>query len=749
MPAQYLDILGLSTYGASDELTAVASASFPSATPLSSAAERMDLLLRLRNGAGVQIITGPLGREFWMIVGLEVQVTVWPDGYDESERWDEFLWAWLVSGGKYEDGKAIRSSHHVKGKTPTPKHKLYAQWHRALEMLDVLAAGAGVEQLVIEDRPFEVVTPEAGRARLLANPAEILSIDFEWHRKTQDIVGMAVSDLWNEDDNVYAAVRGSDVDEGPYGESRVRDALTTFARSGRRAVGHGLRADLGVVYDGDPAELLNEGIDYRFDDTMGMAFMLNELHLGLKPLSRKYLDRDPIENKHEWADMPARMTARYAAAGDTRNTADLYKVFDKLLTGRQREIYDNVERPLVPLIASMEKYGVPCDIEETKRQYRKFTAIQYGLRRSVQDIYGYDLSTPDGQADFVASFGFARPTSLDQRVLGLNPHWCVDLILEFNQARTRAQKFLRPILARWNRAGRPVDFRLYTRFNQFAREDDSDTLAPSTGRLSSSGHKSPPPTGASGDNLQNKPRDIRDIYRAPEGCLWWSFDYDSLEIRIAAALSRDPEMLRSLEPGDPGLHTRFRNYITETTGKDVGRPAAKTGNFEQLYEGGANQLMTILAKQRSFINLETAQLIVDSHHELFKTYHEAGRGWVEEARANGCKATTYEGRERYLPNLNHSDAQMRSEAERAAQNHKVQGTAADVIKRAMIRCQRVLARYGGHMALQVHDELDGWVPATVDQEAFIADMQAALQYEINGVTLSVAGGLGQTWGEAH
>lgn len=745
MSKQYLDVVGLSVHGASDELVRAAIHAYPDAVLIDGQDERLATLGRLRDGAGVQIITGPVGREFWTVAGQEVQVTVWPDSYDSEERWNEFVWAFTTAGGDLEEGLTLYSSHIQHGKLPTEKHRLYAPCVAAAWLMVELSIVSQLsEQIVVEDVPFSVTT-------LPHELRDATAIDFEWHRKTQELVGQAVSSLEDEADNVYVATLASDVEPDADRTNAVRRTFSDAVRAGTRMVGHGLRADLAVVYDGDPAELLADGPDaYRLDDTMGMAFILNEVQLGLKPLSRKFLGRDPIENDREWAEMPARMTGRYAAAGDTRNTADLFKVFDKQLVGTQRDIYEKMERPLVPLIASMEKYGVVVDIEATKREYRRFRAIQYGLRYAVRDLYGHDIGTPDGTRDFIEAQGFPRPEDLDQRNLALNPHWCIDLVLEHNMARTRANNFLKKILTRWNNAGRPAEFRLYTRFNQFARDDDTDKLAPGTGRLSSSAHKSPPPTGASGDNLQNQPRDIRDIYTCPKGNLWWSFDYDSLEIRIAAARSQDPEMLKSLLPGDPGLHTNFRNFILATTGRDVGRPAAKQGNFTLLYEGSVNPLISALAKQRSFIDVPTAQAIVDSHQKLFHVYHEWGRAQSEAAKNVGY-AETYFGRRRYLPGLSSLDPTAQGEAARAAQNHPVQGTAADVIKLAMIRAQRVLSYYGGHLALQVHDELDGWVREHTqrDLDDFVRAMQDAMQTTIEGVTLSVAGGLGRTWGEAH
>lgn len=735
---KYIDVEGLtSDKGLRETVLALAQAEFPDAQLVGVYDDRYHLLAQLREGAGVQIITGPLGIQFWSAMSRECQLTVWPDGYDVQAREPDLMrWALTMVGAK-----ALYGSHYAKGKVPTNKHKLVDQWYDAEYLVETFAKELETaEPIVYEPVPFSVIEVDAWAEAVADQP--FAAIDFEWHRKTQQNVGVATSDA---ERNVYAAVTAADVVYDKATDDAVRQVFSEQVRRGWHAVGHGLRADLAVMYDGDPAELLS--YDYRLEDTMGMAFILGETQLGLKPLSRKYLGRDPIENDREWADETARYTARYAAAGDTRNTYDLFKVFDVVLQGKPREVYEKYERPLVPLIASMEKNGVTCDISEVKRLYRDYRAIQYGLRRAVQELYGRDLDDDEDSLQFIVDCGFPNPGTLDQRIISLNPHWCIDLILEYRQHRTRANNFLKKILTRWVAAGKPAHFKLYTRFNQFARDDDTDKLAPGTGRLSSSQHKNPPPDGASGDNLQNQPRDIRAIYTAGPGELWWSFDFSALEMRIAAARSGDPEMMRALLNGED-MHGNFRQFILDEFKKDPGRPAAKTGNFEQLYEGGAAQLVRILAKMRIHITLEMAELIVNGHHKLYKRYHQWGAEEVEEARRNGY-AQTLEGRRRYLPDLYSSDPVVRDGAERAAQNVGVQGTAADIVKRAMINVQPVLRKYGGKMLLQVHDELDGVVPQGIDVDAFKAEMMAAMEYEINGIKLTVEGGVGKNWAETH
>lgn len=696
-----------------------------------SGADRLLLLARSRAGAGFTVVTGPLGRDYWGLASVEVQVTVWPDDYDWKDRYNVHEWSLIAAGLEASEAKALARSHLSVGKVPTQRHRRFQTYLAAQELQGRLQLLEAVEPLVVEDVPFDLLTIDEGLELLdvLVESQELAALDWEWHRKTQAPVGLAIS---VGERNYYVPVWASDVDNRGRG-LELQAAFERFVSSGGRAVLHNGRADLGTQVPGDPA-VLGGGID----DTIVMAYLLGETTLGLKPLTKKYLGRDPIENDYEWAEQPARFTGRYAAAGDTRNTLALYGRYDGALQGSQREVYERIERPLIPVIASMEKYGTPVSISAVIRQYNLHVRIETGLRRAVQQHYGRDLASDQETRRFIVDQGFTDPGTLDQRVISLNPHWCIDLILAYRQTRTRRRNFLAKVLRRWVEAGKPRDFRVYPRFNQAGSMQDNGPSAPRTGRLSSAD-----------PNLMNQPRDIRDIYVPPEGCVWWSYDYSGLELRIAAGLSQDPVMLGALTEGRD-LHGEFQEFIRLKTGKDVGRVPAKTGNFEQLYEGGANQLVRILAKQRAFVTGADAQVIVDSHQQLFSRYHQWGREVVAEARGSGYSSTLY-GRMRKITEYDSDDAADIAHGDRAAQNHPVQGTGADIVKQAMVRLAReVLPRYGAHLSLQVHDELDGWVRSDVDLVRFDKDVREVLEsYEVNGLRLKVEGGFGSNWAEAH
>ena len=741
-----VDVLGLCPY--SDEFSAemvAGSLGLPeTAVYIREPGERLEYLAALMDGAGYTVITGPLGREFWELVSVEVQVRVEPDGYQHTDRCETIEWALREAGVPSNDVAGL-----VKKPPKTAKHKYMARWLAAQDIEAGLRATTyTVPSLVHEAVSFEVKDVAWAEAVLTDETGKYWAVDWEWNRVTQEPVGMAMSD---EHDNFYVPLVGKDY-RAPEGHAeRLQRAFAKWAMYGW-GVMHGGQADLATVYPGDPEELCGR---WKIDDTMVMAYLIGEPVLKLKPLTAKYLGHSPIENEYEWAEQPVRFTARYAAAGDTRNTYDLYQVLKAKLAeqGKQVEVYEGIERPLIPRVASMERGGVPIDIPGTIRQHWEAVVYEEGIRKAVLIAYGYDLRDDECARKFIVSNGFPDPGTLDQRVISLNPHWCIDLVLLYRQTRTRRRNFLGASLKKWALAGMPAVFRLHPHFNQCGSMDDENKRAPRSGRFSSSG-----------PNIQQQPRSIRSIFVAPPGCLWWSFDYSGLELRIAAAVSGDAEMWAGLTeecpdgelckhfPKHGDLHSRFQFKIYEQTGRMLERPHVKTGNFEQLYFGGDEQMVKILAKQRAFIDRAVAKVISDGHKRAFGRYHEWAGEIRVESRARGY-AETVEGRRRVIPELYSDDDERRGYGERACVNHAIQGTGADIVKTAMNELTPVLRKYGAHMALQVHDELDGWIPATADVAEFEREVRAVMQRTLLGMPLLVEGGTAngtaKTWEEAH
>lgn len=500
---------------------------------------------------------------------------------------------------------------------------------------------------------------------------------------------------------------------------------------------HNGRADIGTQYDGDPIELFGKPID----DTLVMAYLVdpNSSDLGLKTLTPRYLKRRAIPYPGEVEDLPLSLAGEYAAASDTRNTYDLRKVLvAKLIEMNQWDVYTKIERPLVPIVASMEKYGVPVDMPKVIQKYKEHVQLESSLI-STFDSMGYRVKhnrkADSGLREYIRdTLGF-DPGDMDQRTLSGYPQGEIDLVLFFKRTRTRRNNFLRSLIKQWARAGFPTEFRIFPQYNQAGIDQGEGLfgLAPRTGRFSSS---SP--------NFQQQPRDLRDIYIPPIGYKWWKYDYSQLELRIAANLSGDKNLIEDLLTGDP--HGNFRQYILETTGRDPGRPTAKTANFEKLYFGGDGQLVRVLQKERVFIDRGLARAIGQAHASRYSGHYTFAEREIQTARRKGGVFFTPSGRQRRISEIYSTDTEARQHGERAGVNHIIQGYAADIVKLVMAKLVPVMNQYGAHMAITVHDELDGWVPESVDLVQFDKDVRAVMEsINIGPVPLLVDGSVRNSW----
>lgn len=711
--------------------------------------DRLRLLAGLRDGAGVNVVTGPLGAPFWSLASIEVRVRVEPDGTDYDFRTQSHeAWSLMALGMTETEAVSLVRAYGQGRQPPTPRHGQYDRWVRADALRQRLSAlTASAVPIVVQAFAVNIIRDPAEQLRLVEQLDEFCALDWEWEiSSSHSPIGLSVS---TGDRNYYLPLWASDFRLGEDHGERLRGLLGHRLGSDLRTVFHNARADLGTQHPGDPLSLSGR----ELDDTLVLAYLAGEPELGLKPLTRKYFpDRDPMDYPRDDEDhglevLPVELGARYAAAGDTRNTYDLFfKLKQRVEERGQWDVYTRFERPLVPIIASMERYGSPVDMTEVQRLREEHWQAEEEIRQRVQRESGFDLSDDGQTRQYIRSKTGYDPGTLDKRALAKYRDAWMDEIIHpesgYRPLRTRRRNFLDKLIERWNAAGRPSDFRAYPSFNQAGTSVDGDPrsfrAAPRSGRLSSSR-----------PNFQNQPRSIRSAFVAPPGdSVFWSLDYSGLELHIAAAVSRDPAMLAVLAGGGD-LHSDFLGEIIQRTGRDPGRPAAKQGNFEQLYGGGIDKLVQILAVQRIHIAYDMAKIIVETHRERHSVYHAYGAGVIEQARRNGGYAQTLFGRRRYEQDLFSNDPETRSWAERALVNTTIQGTAADIVKQAMVWAVPVLLHFNAHLSIQVHDELCGWLPRD-STEPFLNAMKAVMAaVPLPGLTLKVEGGAGQNWGAVH
>ncbi len=422
----------------------------------------------------------------------------------------------------------------------------------------------------------------------------------------------------------------------------------------------------------------------------------------------------------ERAELPLRLWARFS--GDLA-TQGLEKLFDEL------------ETPLVPILAEMEKHGVGINAPFFARMSKRLERDLRLLRDEIHRVAGVDFninSTPQLREILFERLELPvlRRTktgpSTDSAVLeelAVAGHELPRLLMDYRQLEKLRSTYVDALPALVN----PETRRIHTTFNQ--------TVA-ATGRLSSSD-----------PNLQNIPvrtdlgREIRRGFIAPAGALLLTADYSQIELRILAHYSGDDVFVRAFKE-DKDIHREtaavmFGVPVEDVTGQM--RDRAKTVNFATLYGQGPFSLARDMG-----IPLEDAKDFIARYFERFAGVRRFLDQQVEQARNSGYVETLL-GRRRYVPELRARTWNVRQFGERVAQNTPIQGTAADLIKVAMIRIRDVLDGMEARMLLQVHDELVFEVAEAHVEElttAVVRVMESAMELD---VPLRVDTGTGRTW----
>ena len=404
-------------------------------------------------------------------------------------------------------------------------------------------------------------------------------------------------------------------------------------------------------------------------------------------------------------------------------------------------LYNEVELPLVGVLREMEAAGVRIDVDKLKQAESSLTQELNDLEQRIYELAGepFNINSPKQVGELLfdklkldtkaKKSKNGQYSTSEEVLLGLKErHSIVGLILDHRAM----QKLINTYIAALP-GYIAEDGKIHTTYNQ---------TVTATGRLSSSN-----------PNLQNLPirsergRFIREAVIPDEGCLFLSADYSQIELRLMAHFSQDEHMLAAFRSGqDIHAATAARIYgkpIEEIT-KDQ-RRNAKTANFGIIYGISAFGL----AQQLECSRTEAKQLI-DDYFAAFPRVISYIESQKELARQRGYAETLF-GRKRYLPDIHSQNATVRSFAERNAVNAPIQGTAADIIKMAMVSIHRRLKEENlkAQMIMQVHDELNFNVP--VDEvervrEIVVTEMQNAVHLSI---PLIAECGVGKNWLEAH
>ena len=512
-------------------------------------------------------------------------------------------------------------------------------------------------------------------------------------------------------------------------------------------VGQNLKYDLTVLanYDIRPTPPL-------FDTMLAHYLIQPELRHNMDYLAEIYLDYQTIhieeligpkgKNQRNMADLPPRQICDYACE-DADITLRLMQPLKKDLeeNGLMR-VFEDIEMPLMPVLAKMERNGVVLDTEALAETGRHFTERMEQLEKEIFELAGHPflLTSPRqvGEVlfDELKLNEKAKKTKSGQYSTGEEvlealraKHPIVGKIL----AHRGLKKLLSTYVEALPKLIHPQTGRLHTSFNQ---------AVTATGRLSSSN-----------PNLQNIPvrgddgKEIRKAFVPEEGCIFFSADYSQIELRIMAHLSGDEHLVQDFREGrDIHAATAARVYHKpiEEISRDE-RRKAKTANFGIIYGISAFGLA-----ERMEVSRTEAKELISSYFNTYPRVQQFIDQSIEKARSQGYILTEF-GRRRYLPDITSRNAVVRGYAERNAVNAPIQGTAADIIKLAMIRIDQRFEREGirSKMILQVHDELNFSVwPDELDRVRHIVveEMENAFAME---VPLVAEYGTGSNWLEAH
>ena len=605
------------------------------------------------------------------------------------------------------------------------------------------AVGDGHYQTILTEEDLKTWLDRISSAELFAVDTETTSLDY----MSAEIVGLSLATAGGEAAYIPLA---HDYEHAPGQLDRdtVLEVLKAVLENpDRKKVGQNLKYDMNVLANYD---IVLRGIQF---DTMLESYVLNSTATrhDMDSMALKYLDRGTIHYEDvagkgakqiPFSQVDIDTATRYAAE-DADVTLQLHEYFwPRLQTepGLQR-VFTEIEMPLVPVLAAMERHGVLIDckllaaqsgelqqrMEELERQAHEEAGETFNLGspKQIQEILFDRLGlpviqkTPKGQPS--TSESVLQELALDYPL----PR----LILEHRGL----SKLKSTYTDRLPEQIHPVSGRVHTSYHQ---------AVAATGRLSSSN-----------PNLQNIPvrshegRRIRQAFIAPPGQRIVAADYSQIELRILAHLCQDPGLIQAFSQGQD-IHTMTASEIFGQAADQVTaeqRRSAKAINFGLIYGMSAFGLARQLGIER-----HQAQEYMTRYFQRFPTVESFMDETRERAREHGYVETLF-GRRLYLADIKSKNAQRRQYAERAAINAPMQGTAADIIKLAMLNTSQTLQQTAcqAHMIMQVHDELvfevaeedvEGFCPLLKEQMSTAAELVVPLLVDID---------TGRNWEEAH
>ena len=469
-------------------------------------------------------------------------------------------------------------------------------------------------------------------------------------------------------------------------------------------------------------------------DIVTMAFAI---------LQYKMLDYD-LSDRERKKLKPASLEEAAAAAGERATMVLQLKpeLCKRLEADGQMKLYTDIEAPFTAVLAAMEWEGVYINVAELNVLSRRLTARVADLENEIFAQAGttFNINSPaqvgevlfdrlaiDPAAKRTKSGAWSTTEEILEKYASAHP--VVRMILEIRRLRKLLTTYVDALPTLIN----PSTGKIHTTYNQ---------VVTATGRISSAN-----------PNLQNIPvrtddgREIRRAFIPAQGDLLLSADYSQIELRLMAEISGDPDMIAAFSAGED-IHRATAAKIFHVNIADVSddqRRKAKTANFGIIYGISAFGLSTRLDISRG-----EAKELIENYMRTYPRVSQYMKEVVERARADGYVSTLF-GRKRYLPDINSRNSAVRGYAERNAINAPLQGSAADIIKIAMVRiyAEMLSRNMRSRMIMQVHDELVFNVKPDELQQLQQIVVEAMTAAYVGRVNLDVACGVGHNWLEAH
>ena len=594
---------------------------------------------------------------------------------------------------------------------------------------------------------YQSINSPYSRALLLKNLLQQNSVCFDTETTSLDalqteLVGIAFS--WEESKGYYLVLPENRNETLAF----LKPFKAFFENTKIEKIGHNLKFDLKVL------ENYNIKVKAPFFDTMIAHYLINpDMRHNMNILAETYLDYSPQSikeligkkgvNQGSMRDVPIENQTEYAVE-DADVTFQLKHFFEKEMDSAQTlDLYKKVELPLVKVLTAMECEGINLDVSFLEELSKNLTKDVQKLEDSIFDTVGetFNLASPKqlGSILFDKLKLVDKPkktktgqysTAEDVLSYLAKDHPIVSDILDWRSLKKLQNTYVDALPKDIN----PKTNRVHTIYNQ---------AVAATGRLSSNN-----------PNLQNIPvrtsrgKQVRKAFiPRDESYVLMAADYSQIELRIIAALSKDEGMITAFQNNED-IHQATAAKVFDVPLDEVTqaqRSNAKTVNFGIIYGVSAFGL-----SQQTDLNRNEAKELIDTYYSTYPKLRNYIQDQVDFARDNGY-VTTVLGRRRYLKDIYSQNAVVRGAAERNAVNAPIQGSAADIIKLAMIAIQNKLdnGSWQSKMLLQVHDELVFDVP-----KEEIETLQTMIKNEMENafsldVPLMVDIGIGNNWLEAH